>query len=528
MKIISFICGALLALGFTGCAADPVSVRRSATAELPLVIFNNDGGDAYLYPAKREFSIDGFLKLRTAQLPETAVGVISYCTITSSFGQFTHPTKYGEFLDIQHQRPGAKNVTPEFVKLGTDPLREQIRFARENELKIFWCNRMNDTHDAGHRVNKPYERYSRLKQQHPEYLCGAIGEKLPFGLWSAVDFAHPEIRDLAVSYFTEVVDNYDVDGVEMDFFRHFYLFKSVAKGEYASAAEREMLLDMLRRIRSAIDAAAAKRGRPILIAMRVPDSPEYCRAAGLDLEQILREKLVDVIIGAGYFQLRPWKKWAELADKYGVRSYASIAEPRIQGTHAMFNRRDAMVWRARAAAALANGVDGIYIFNQFDLRRASQAYATELRDPEAMMRKNKYYVATYLGPHNWGRMLRDGAKFNELPAFNPKNPLKLDGKVEVPMETGENSTPLAVYVTLQAEPADAVTVKLNGKPAKFAADIDGVSVWKVDPEVLDMRNNTVTLRGKAKVLDCGLLVVHDFNDKSGILKKITAATGEIK
>ena len=64
---------------------------------------------------------------------------------------------------------------------------------------------MNDTHDSGHRPNRPYERWSKLKQAHPEYLMGKCGQRLPNGRWSAVDFTHSEIRDLAVKYVTEVV-----------------------------------------------------------------------------------------------------------------------------------------------------------------------------------------------------------------------------------------------------------------------------------------------------------------------------------
>lgn len=76
---------------------------------------------------------------------------------------------------------------------------------------------MNDTHDAGHRPNRPHVQWNNFKEDNPQYLFGNMGEKLPYGRWSAVDYSYPEIRDLCVQYYTEVCENYDVDGIELDF-----------------------------------------------------------------------------------------------------------------------------------------------------------------------------------------------------------------------------------------------------------------------------------------------------------------------
>ena len=162
-------------------------IRKEKLNQPRPVFHNNDGCDAYLFPADRVFSISNFLNLRSAGLINSDVSTISYCTITSSFGQFTHNTKTGEFLTLIHQRPGKRNVVPEFVRLGTDPLEVTCNFAHENGFEFFWSNRVNDTHDYGHRPDKPYERWSKLKTEHPEYLFGTAGEKLPHGRWSAVD-----------------------------------------------------------------------------------------------------------------------------------------------------------------------------------------------------------------------------------------------------------------------------------------------------------------------------------------------------
>ncbi len=502
----------LLAAAADGGAADDRPAAAAEARPRP-VIFNNDGGDAYLFPANREFSIENFLKERTTQLPATSVSTVSYCTISSSFGQFTHPTRLGEFLTLSHNREGRRNITGELARLGTDPLREVIRYAHANSLEVFWCQRMNDCHDVTHRTDKPYERYSKLKQDHPDWLFGAIGEKLPNGVWSAVDYRVPQIRELAAGFVREVADNYEIDGVELDFCRHFHLFGTVARGQTATPEERAMIVAMIRQIRSDLDAAGRKRNRPILLAIRVPDSPEYCRDAGLDLETILREHLIDILIGGGYFQLNSWDRLAALGQKYGVKTYAGLAESRIQNTLPAMSRFRNAVWRGRAAAALQAGVDGIYIFNQFNLSPSRAAYAYELKEPAKLFAGNKFYFATSLDG-NPGLYLKDGAGYRHTPLITPKNPLKSRNSAEVTIETGEISPPREVRLFCQGNLDGGSRVELNGVAAELEFRNGELSVYRVDPAALQTAQNRLAFHrdGELILKDIGLLAIRNPED----------------
>src|SRR5690606_6075368 len=115
------------------------------------------------------------------------------------------------------------------------------------------------------------------------------------GRWSSVDFAHQEVRDLCVRFFKEVCENYDVDDVELDFLRHFELFKTVGRGGIATTEEVDMLTDMVRQIRKVTEEAGMKRGNPILVLVRLPDSPEYTKRAGADIKRWIDEELVDIV-----------------------------------------------------------------------------------------------------------------------------------------------------------------------------------------------------------------------------------------
>jgi len=139
---------------------------------------------------------------------------------------------------------------------------------------VFWSFRMNDTHDASSEWYGPL-LFPPLKEEHPDWLVGSREQRPPNGRWTAVDYTKPEVRELAFRSVEEVCRNgYDVDGIELDFFRHLNYFKRVSWGEPAGEEELAMMTDLLRRIREVVDEVGWERRRPILVAVRVPDTIE--------------------------------------------------------------------------------------------------------------------------------------------------------------------------------------------------------------------------------------------------------------
>ncbi len=496
-------------------------MRQEKLSQPRPLIHNNDGCDTYLYPSEREFSIPNFLDYRSAGLVGSDVSTISYCTISSSFGQFTHNTKVGEFLTIQHNRPGRKNVVPEFVKLGTDPLEVTSEFAHGNGFEFFWSNRINDTHDSGHRPDKPYERWSELKQAHPEYLMGTVGEKLPHARWSAVDFSYQEIRDLCVQYYTEVCENYDVDGIELDFFRHLYLFGSVARGEIASLEQLEMMTDMLAKIREMNETVGMKKGKPILVLVRVPDSKEYCRGIGIDIENWMAKGLVDIVAGSGYFRLNYWKDLASLGENNNVKMYAGLSESRVKGEHPFLVRQQNAVFRARASAAWEAGIDGLYIFNEYDTRAK---YLSEIGSPDKLKNTNNLYFVTYRD-YTAGSYLNGGDNFSKMPRLSPTSQNTWHSFAAAPLvfdiELGEELAMADVFAAIYAENVQPgeLTVKINGGIGQFhKTDGNGLYIFKINQSATKPGVNQLSVgyRGKVKdgqvLKDAAMFFCRDKND----------------
>jgi hypothetical protein len=409
---------------------DELRAARSILAAKPRrLIANNDGCDCLYFPGKLEPSPKNFLDLRTTHLAGSQVGAISYCTISSGFGHFTHHTKVGTVLTRQGAdydiQPDRRNITADLIKQGTDPLEAVTEFAHEHGMESFWSMRMNDTHDVAHRPDKPYFLFPQMKVDHPEWLVGEPVKRTPQGRWSSVDYARPEIRELAFRYVEEVCRNYDVDGVELDFFRHLCYFKSVANGGKASAEEVAAMTALMRRIRTMTEDEGLKRQRPILVSMRLPDSAGFALDSGLDLATWLKEGLMDILITTDYFRLNPWEHSVKLGHEHGVKVYPALTDPRVKG-ETRFTRVSVPAYRARAATAWAAGADGLYLFNLYDLDPKSPLWR-ELGDPQALAFTDKHYFVDDLDGRR-SSWLAGGDKYRTLPLLTPTSPASLNTK----------------------------------------------------------------------------------------------------
>lgn len=452
----------------------PNEARLRARERTRRVLFNNDGGEPAV--EMKEPTAEDFLSRRTTKLAGTHVDAIFYCTRTSGFGVFTHFTKIGQVFTCTAGRY-AGNQMGALLKAGLDPLQMQIDFGRGRHIEVFWSLRMNDTHDGSKTDYGPILfRDNKLKNEHPEYLLGTIKKPLKHGAWSAVNFALPEVRDLAFRYIEEVCRNYDIDGVELDFFRHPVFFPSTARGEPATRAELDAMTDLVKRVRTMTDEVGAHRGKPILIAMKVPDSVEYCQAIGLDLETWLKQDYLDLLIPGGYFQLNEWEYSVALAHRYGVKVYPSLDESRLKDKDANALRVAINGYRGRAASAWAAGVDGVYFFN-FNDTKPQVSLLNEAGDSAALMKLDRDYFASPRGVGSAAGGNYPYAKFMTIETLNPGNPKDLaPGKaVMARIHTGEvskNDTPADYTLRVQLNPlpdAKAVQAKWNGAVIPLAA-----------------------------------------------------------
>ena len=299
--------------------------RVEAAQHLRRVIFNDDTHELALENANTP---EGFLAHRITPLTETHVGTISWSVLC---GQFDAPAYDSKVQPIYGDAQGAPvkywhRVTENVKTLAREyrcPLHLVCDFAHRHDMEAFASVRMNDVHDSFMDANA----MTVWKRTHPEFMVDTHGTLPEFELYTtAQDFSHEAVRQRKLEIIEEICQRYDVDGFESDYIRHPVLFSRRMRGEPCTMGEIDIITSMMGEIRSLTDAAAQRRGRPLLIAVRVPDTFTTCLDNGMDVEAWLRKDLIDLlIVGGGY---APWslpvETWVEESKPHGVPVYPCV------------------------------------------------------------------------------------------------------------------------------------------------------------------------------------------------------------
>ena len=89
----------------------------------------------------------------------------------------------------------------------------------------------------------------------------------------------------------EVAEMYDFDGIQIDFARVRVMFPAGQQWVY-----RYLLTGFMRQVRAALLDVEQQRGRPLLLAVRVPEDLIGCHFDGMDVETWARDLLVDILV----------------------------------------------------------------------------------------------------------------------------------------------------------------------------------------------------------------------------------------
>ena len=170
-------------------------------------------------------------------------------------------------------------------KLGIDYVGRLIAQTRRRGLEVFWNHRVSEVDIAPSGRGAAWKAPAHpLKQEHPDWL---LKTWWPHGLWN---YTVPEVRQFKVDLLRELSETYELDGFQLDFARHVPCLPPPRQWEL-----RHHVTTFVRMVRRMLLGVADQRGRPILLAARVPRNLEGCRADGFDIEAWARENLVDIL-----------------------------------------------------------------------------------------------------------------------------------------------------------------------------------------------------------------------------------------
>lgn len=201
--------------------------------------------------------------------------------------------------------------------------------------------------------------YGRFRREHADCLIGGPDEVVPaptvaHGIRRGLDYRHPVVREHMLAIAGELVERFEVDGLELDYMRHPAFFRI---GEGAACAY--LMTDFLRRVRQRLDAVGADRGQRLDLLVRVPPTLADCLRLGLDVRRWMAEGLVDrVAAGGGFIPFEmPVAEFVDAARDTDCQVYGSFEGLRPALDEDLLCAMAARFWSA--------GVDGLYLFNYY-------------------------------------------------------------------------------------------------------------------------------------------------------------------
>jgi len=284
---------------------------------------------------------------------------------------------------------------------GVDYLPRLIEEAHKDGIRFFASFRMNDAHQKSF----PNSMLAgKFWQTHQHYRLWEVTDGKTY-YNATLDYSYPEVRRRMLDAIGEVVQWYDVDGIELDWCRNPYTFPPSEAWD-----KRDVLTRFTEQIRNIVDAAGRKKGRKLSLIVRIPFSEETHRKTGMDVATWIRGQTMEILVMSNRVNdyTAQVGDWPGLCRENGILFFASVeAGPAANApahNHVVPETAEQTILRVRAAAQnwLAQDVDGIYMFNYpcklFERKRTDAefkrmaAILSEIGSPKTMQAKAKQYT----------------------------------------------------------------------------------------------------------------------------------------
>jgi len=290
------------------------------------VVYNEDGqGIAEARPESAEADLRAWVDKPLSQIP---IDTYAWCTALPDI--VMHESRVGEMLGRRFESPPDRSsATLDALRRdGKDALRIVSDQAHRHGVAVVASVRMSDTH---HQFADP--SLPGVSQFLLDHLDCVIRRQdgVPE---TALDYSFAEVREHRLAILRELAEDYDVDGIELDFVRWGKYF---ARDEAPFKAD--IMTEFVQQVRHALDGAGQKRGRarPILGA-QVLQSLYLNRLAGLDPRTWVDQGWLDYIIQCDYNCTNP---------QIPVEEFAEFCRPSPCTHHVRMGNMMGGGWRSR-------------------------------------------------------------------------------------------------------------------------------------------------------------------------------------
>ena len=337
-------------------------------------------------------------------------------------------------------------------------------------IQAWGSRRMNDGHHTYKALD--VDRYqTRFYRENPELRLKSHGKSQ---LSASYDWNKPQIAEQNLAFMQEVAENYDVDGMDLDFTRIPPFFNPDEK-----AQGREAMNKHVRDVRSMLDEVGVKKGKSLGLSAQLyaedslwkqfdahpEDDIQVHFNSGLDVCTWAREGFLDYLIAHCHsdnlFEMGI-SAWGKAVEGTSCRLVAGPGKPvRFKfGRGGLIDgfpvsRTNRVEHRAIAHRLYEQGAAGVFFYD-YVIRENELQWEVfrELGDPERIRHANKKYVFQMALPLNLG-----------LPPEGGEAEMEIDVPDDIPTALAEGHpvrTRLLLNITNLFTPND-IALQVNGQ-----------------------------------------------------------------
>ena len=304
---------------------------------------------------------------------------------------YFHQTKIGRIIGQEQEVWDSfinwrimRNVK-DATALGTDQLREVIKHGRTAGIKVFPSLKLQDPSPQG------AERCGWLKWHHGmDVTLGSGNDRFPSHQteW-CYDYTNEAVRSEKLSLIREVLEDYEAEGIELDFM-FFPLYFRQDETETGTSVMNEFVAE----VKALTREIGEQQARTIPVQARVWHRREENLRIGLDVEAWMAAGSIDYVVGQIPNMLLDTgavgTKWlADAANASGVIPYLR-PNRKLDDTRAGIANIE--MFRAFRQTAHWHGFAGIYLgYLPWPFADAEYRLLREMAHPEAALRHDKRY-----------------------------------------------------------------------------------------------------------------------------------------
>ena len=396
----------------------------------------------------------------------------------------------------------------DLIDAGVDWLAETSKACRREGISPWVSVRMNDMHGAN---NPKGSHFNCELFKHDQYrLAGKpFDPKEPLRPnLAGLNYERAEVRDFMMSHIREYLEQYDFEGMELDWLRN-----PLCCNPPAAQQAQDTVLRWIRDIRKQTDERGKRLGKAIPLGLRIPGNLGYLKGIGIDVPKLAREGLIDFIGFSNFWQTSWDMPYDELRQQigpgvafYGVVEDApnwllarapSLEGKKVEQVGAPYSisgirymaASPEMQW-ANAAGKLAMGVHGTEQFNFFC---TDQVKVPGLRAKYAALKQNDNLDALRAKPKHYclespsGRMSMDWELPEPVPVMiDPR--ARREFRLSMCQEPAGRKLTVQVVIARQEEALN-LGVSVNGSWPVFEKQRTQELLFAVGPYTLHLPEN---------------------------------------